>query len=900
MFKNSVGALLLCAVAATGCGDDNGASPTSGNDASQDSEMAGDSWVGDTGRADQASSPTSGGAEGGDGAQADVAAGDDTMDSVAPDQQTPQPDAENEGSADAGQGDAGSEGSVEGGQTEAGTDGSADAGQADAWSGSSMDSGQVTAADGAADVAADVVESGVVVVLSPECSDNNGCTVDTWNGTSCLHAPVPDGTPCDDGNRCTLGDQCQQGVCVSGAVSHGSLSEIGRVDAMGRESGYAVPMGDGRLLFVDPTASDAVLHVASVDAGAVAVEGAVYPGSGQPALLAPTADTAIYAGWPGFVAFASSYGDWVQPVTVDPSGAITVVPTFQVPLYGGMFGGEINGLAGSETVLWACVNYGTFFGSASFLYEYDLSTPSAPTLAAQVGLPEPCGSLATSADGARVYFNSASGIYWIAPAVVGDAGPIINGPFGTNSGLTMVGSTLVSRGASALALYSDPGAAQILQLSQAGLNGAAYLPDQNAVVVMVSDVNSGVYERWFELRDTSAADAGAVLDQVLLDRNQSGENAKLPTSGDVVLDPVTKAAFQVAGGKLIRLSTPMLGGAGPLSVAADGLSAFSATSWRGVNLSDAAAPALVGPGGPMVGHTHSLGVDLTAAPPRLIGDPDETNAAPERFPVSATALAAAGSVEITLRNHAWNQTTDTALVSLTGAETGTVQWAADSLYRLDTSNTAQARIRRWDSALLVASSGFPVPPSADVTLAVTGVPTGAAVGTRILDFPNYGSVGLVATTYTLTTDGGAYVIGAELLWIDRTASPLAIQQEVTVTGTTSPIVDCRLAGDRAVCVDSFDELVFVQRGPSPTVQIVTLSGDTSDSLGLLAFDGSRAYLSEDTALEVVAFGDSDAGLSGVSGITFSSPPVALAEEPNALVVASGSEIVAVSPQCSTP
>ncbi|MFH1532592.1 MAG: Ig-like domain-containing protein [Pseudomonadota bacterium] len=46
------------------------------------------------------------------------------------------------------------------------------------------------------------------------CDDCSPCTVDSWLGSQCVHAPYPDGSPCDDGDVCTDVDQCQGGVCI--------------------------------------------------------------------------------------------------------------------------------------------------------------------------------------------------------------------------------------------------------------------------------------------------------------------------------------------------------------------------------------------------------------------------------------------------------------------------------------------------------------------------------------------------------------------------------------------------------------------------------------------------------------------------------------------------------------
>ena len=52
----------------------------------------------------------------------------------------------------------------------------------------------------------------------PDCDDNNECTADACNGSTCSNAPVADGTACDDGDTCLVGETCQSGSCTVGAA----------------------------------------------------------------------------------------------------------------------------------------------------------------------------------------------------------------------------------------------------------------------------------------------------------------------------------------------------------------------------------------------------------------------------------------------------------------------------------------------------------------------------------------------------------------------------------------------------------------------------------------------------------------------------------------------------------
>ena len=63
-------------------------------------------------------------------------------------------------------------------------------------------------------------DAGPEVVACPgDCDDGQACTADTCqaNGT-CVHAPLPNGSPCDDGDVCTSGDACLSGLCFASAL----------------------------------------------------------------------------------------------------------------------------------------------------------------------------------------------------------------------------------------------------------------------------------------------------------------------------------------------------------------------------------------------------------------------------------------------------------------------------------------------------------------------------------------------------------------------------------------------------------------------------------------------------------------------------------------------------------
>jgi len=52
-----------------------------------------------------------------------------------------------------------------------------------------------------------------------ECDDGDPCTADTCDAVAgCVHAPLPDGTPCADGTVCNGEETCRGGMCVAGVA----------------------------------------------------------------------------------------------------------------------------------------------------------------------------------------------------------------------------------------------------------------------------------------------------------------------------------------------------------------------------------------------------------------------------------------------------------------------------------------------------------------------------------------------------------------------------------------------------------------------------------------------------------------------------------------------------------
>jgi EGF-like domain len=60
------------------------------------------------------------------------------------------------------------------------------------------------------------VVGGVAECFTPDCDDQNPCTVDTLVSGGCQHAAAPDGTACQT-SLCVAGQTCSQGACQGGA-----------------------------------------------------------------------------------------------------------------------------------------------------------------------------------------------------------------------------------------------------------------------------------------------------------------------------------------------------------------------------------------------------------------------------------------------------------------------------------------------------------------------------------------------------------------------------------------------------------------------------------------------------------------------------------------------------------
>jgi hypothetical protein len=755
--------------------------------------------------------------------------------------------------------------------------------------------------------------------LAPLCSDNNPCTADLFDGTQCTHAAVANGTRCDDGSLCLLAGSCQDGRCAGGTSITGTMAELGRLDSFGHEHGIVVSTGDGHILFADRVDYDAVLHTAHFDNESLVVEKAVYPDPNDDNYL-PNIDygSVLHVGWPGHVATSTANTESVFLITIDQAGVPTLHPQLTVPASGGFLMGNVNGLAGWGSDLWVCVNY-SFFGPASgTLIRYDITDPGKPIISQAINSPSDCGSLAVSPDGRRVYFNSTKGIYWFDPdsAVSADAGAsadadtddtadagasadagggrvVVHGPFGVNSGLTMFGSTLMSRADGSVVLYDATDQTEILRVTQAGLTGSTYLPEQQLLVLMRREKQTdGLFKFWLYVQPS---DGGAVSDEVLL--GDVGMTAtRLPTSGDVVFEPRSKVAFRVVGGKLKRLSLPMLGGFGTLTGSGQSVEAWSPTAWHSIDVSNPSNPTWLEPGGPVPGRVRATGIDVGMT--ALLDDPgfadQYTPPRPGRVVANASYLRQQDSLVLAVRDgKLWSQTTDVGSVLLAGKQVSVLAWSAESLYRFDTATPLEAHLRRWDSALLVPSL-TPVPASEDLTIPLLDLPTSAKPTQNIsLDFPPMGNVGLAEIPYTVSGDGGS--IGTTLLvWIQR--SPL---QVLFTTSLPDLAFDCRMAQQRAACVSS-TQLFLVEMGSdaqSTVVRQIPLPRPDDSYVGILGFDGLSGYLSERDALRAFAFDSTAEQLANAPTIKFSHYPLTMTDVPGALVVASNHELVTLSPQC---
>jgi hypothetical protein len=735
-----------------------------------------------------------------------------------------------------------------------------------------------------------------------ECADDNPCTVDRFDGTTCIHTPAPNGLPCSDGDLCTLADRCEDGICVGGTAQHGAMAELGRVEAFGTEEGLVLPTGDDRILFVDPAYPKTVVHSTRIVGDGLTVDGADNPRSDQPFAFIADNSSMAHTGWPGYAAFGWTGGDTVSLITVDGTGKPVLHERFELQLSQGFLSGSLNGLVGSQTGLWVCVNYASFGPAAGTLVRYDLADPDAPIDAQVVPLTVKCGSLAISSDGKRVYANTPNGVLWFdATATDAQGNVTIKGPFGANSGLWVYGSTLLARGTTAAVLYNEADQSELLRVEQPGLVGATYLPSQQVLVLMRQEQVDGGYRRWLQVRDAKPTGGGALLDEVLLDIGAITA-ARIPTSDDVVFDFRSKAAFRVEQGKLKRLSLPMLGGLGALAADVGTLSAWSPTAWRALDVSDLAHPSFTGPGGPVIGRQRALGLDIGSAETILIDDPGyvDNTMRPRLGVVSADSSYAKrnDALVLALRDgKAWAETTDKGQVLLAGSEPSTLAWSSDSLFRVSSQEPGQLRLRRWDRALLVPSE-VPVQPREDRTFAIAGMPSGIKASST-LDFPAHGDVGLAVASYALTLDG-SIENDAALLWIDHASPQSSLLEQVSVTGLRSAIDGCRVAGERAVC-SGFDMLILVERGAQPRqIRLGT------ESFAILAFDGKAIYLSRSDGLQVVSFDrlaseqPADGGLVDVAAplVRFSHYPLAIAETPGGLVVASAHEAVVLSPECA--
>ena len=112
-----------------------------------------------------------------------------------------------------------------------GTDGDGDGYASLASGGDDCDDAKVNVHPCADDIAGDGLDANCDGKDLTSCDDCNACTVDTFDGAVCQHAPIGDGQACDDGDACTTGEKCTGGVCGAGAALNCSDGNVCTLDA---------------------------------------------------------------------------------------------------------------------------------------------------------------------------------------------------------------------------------------------------------------------------------------------------------------------------------------------------------------------------------------------------------------------------------------------------------------------------------------------------------------------------------------------------------------------------------------------------------------------------------------------------------------------------------------------
>jgi hypothetical protein len=713
---------------------------------------------------------------------------------------------------------------------------------------------------------------------SPVCDDGNACTVDSFVGDGCQHAPAPDGQGCDDGNSCTLGDHCQASACVPGALQSGPGHALGNLEAFGL--GLTVANGDGDFAFIDNVDLKGRITLGRMVGDQLKkLEAAdIDPGVGG---------TYIAAAWDDIIAVANgdtSFGlngppRHLQLFTIGLDDSL--IPHALTPITPGSQSTPANTtIAGRGSRLFLCHNWSFFTPPAGTLMWWDVSDPDSPVLVAEGTTNGQCGSIAVSEDGERVYVNTVNGVRWTdlstwtSGPITFAADPLV----AMDSGLSLADDTLIARSGEQIRVFDESDRTQLHSFSVPGANGAAVT---RVGIVVTADVATGAgTENTLALYDAS----GTLLHRIVTSQLAFARNItsqKAIAGKYFAMDAATHRAFWVDADGFNEVDAPGLGAMTWAFAGPDGLHLRSGLAAHRVDVEQPTAPALQA-GGPPRESVAGIKLDVSLTPNRLLGEIDPPSTAyfsgldPAAVIVDPTRGHATKTQVQMVNADAREHYIDAGSFELPGGS-ATLFSAGDFVYRVPDA-AGPVHLQRWQISDLKAGV---VEPQMDLAF------DGPATGKPLVRF-DVDSSARRAVLSTRWTDGSSTV--GKLYWLDLAVDPPSVLETTELAA-----FDVRIRGDRLAYVESTPNgaaLHFRQRGSD--TDVVFESED--NVIRLLSFDGTTVYYSVSRALRAVTY-KAPAAPALTLDLPMRSAPTSLTEMPKSLVASSLGEVLTLAPVC---
>ncbi len=699
------------------------------------------------------------------------------------------------------------------------------------------------------------------------CDDGNPCTIDTVLPSGCLNEPAPDGSPCDDGDFCTLGDQCERGVCEAKVDAFGPLEVQGRIHGFATSRGGALPLANGRFLFMDSPWLDSAATVVRLGASGVDVQRRTpIPGL---ALYDYTEFKAAHLGNDRVAWIEGQFFDQELVIAdvlpdgrVEERGRHVLDPALPAP----------RSVVHTGQHLWMC---GNDFFTGGTLVRFDVADPDAPAFSGQMLLgSDICGTLAANESGSRIYVNTSSGVRW-----VDTTGPVpsLEDPIHGVAAPFVDGDRLYLNASDRIVVLRE---SDWSPLSELDVAADGIHPGPSGLWVELTRTVSGGTESVVALYDPLAAPDSKPIDEVILQflpLSATGEPTSLVSNGEFLVHSFMKRIFRFDGTSIRELSHPAQGGLGRLDGRGTSIHVRSRFSAHRVDAEDPTAPFLAA-GGP-----HGADPRLTwelGGVRRLVPELDPPGF---RDPNFAHLGSHRSSYEVRFRTYdASMRPTDVGAFDIEGGK-AMLGSSGDWLYRIEATSSERAAARFDRIAPPVPGSGsgptivrsFVLEPTPEIPTLDRGTGIAFAVDPHAL-----------MATVSVGVFRGMDDAEAELYWIDLERGEVIATERLDHEPRSMQLSGARLFYTTGL------EAVFRERHKG---QISRL--EFGDYLSYtLGFDGRSAYFTKSNQLVSLPWAATDP--ADATTVTLSGPPSSVTSYAEGIAVGSPAEVVLAAPACN--